>query len=95
MSQPHDLAKLCEDIYKLSEGAPEDEEDFVSSLGRVVERYGTDEEEREDFVVSQLVFSMLNLVERHGTEEERSLAERCCTEFVYHLCGYTFEEASE
>ncbi len=95
MTYDPDVEQLCESIFKLAEGAPEDEYDFVSSLTQTIERYGTDDEQPEDFVTSQLVFSMLNLVVRHGTEEERALAEKCCTEFLYHLCGYTYTEASE
>lgn len=89
MTYDPDVEQLCESIFKLSEGAPEDEYDFVSSLAKTIERYGTDDEQKEDFVVSQLVFSMLSLAMRHGTDKERRLAEECYDQFAIALFGYT------
>lgn len=78
MIHDENITRLCEDIFKLSEGAPEDREVFVTSLMKTIERYDTPAEEEVDFVVTQLVYSMLNLVMRHGTEDERRLADECC-----------------
>lgn len=92
MTYDPDMAQLCEGIFKLAEGAPEDREDFVSGLGAVIERYGTDDEQKEDYATTQLVFSLLGRVAGSGTEKERRLAVECSAEFVRQLCGYTYTE---